>query len=117
MATSTVELPREALEQIFETTRVPNFHFQKKQEEIAEFLNRNNLNLEKFVEIVIKSDKTGWKEVVGGITKITGHGFSDLGITNKKIIEKLKAFGNCNEDPVTKKDWLKMLSQKQVVEA
>lgn len=106
-------LPKESLEEIFQMTRIPDFHFKKKQDELADFLSRNQLDLKDLVAKVIKSDKTGWKEVVGNITKITGICFVELEIS-KANIEKLKAFGNCIENPILKKEWRTVISKKLV---
>ena len=51
-------------------------------------------------------DRTGWKEVVGKITQITGYGFEDLGIADRYVKQfGLTSFGTTETNGPTTTRW------------
>lgn len=83
------------LDEMFNITRASDTTEPGRTHNFATFIAKHNLSIQEAVDAVIQQDKTGYKEVVGNITKITGHGLKALKLSN----DRFKAFGNIESDP------------------
>ena len=84
-------LNEEILEEIFSITRSTKLLDSEKEQFLAIIVMRNTLDIKELVSEIIGRDKTGWKEVVGSISKITGMGLEKL--CNGPTISQLETFG------------------------
>ena len=78
-------------EDIFAITRATNILPEDKVAQLAKIVVKNQLGIKPLVAEIIARDRTGYKEVVGQITKLTGFGLSKL-CSNQKHFSQLEAF-------------------------
>lgn len=95
MSTKKISSLDEALiDEVYSITRNVAMHDSERLRLLAQFVSKNNLELKILIPEIIHRDRTGWKEVVGKIAKLTGYGFEELGILPNDIKRlNLKSFG------------------------
>ena len=79
---------------------------------LAKLVTDSKQSLNQIVQKNIIQDRTGWKEAIGNLTKITGYSFTDLGITDEAILQKVSNFGNTHRTSILT-DWDAAWSEAQ----
>ena len=94
------------LEDTFSITRSTQLLDSEKEQRLALIVMRNNLDIKELVSEIIGRDKTGWKEVVGSISKITGMGLEKL--CEKTKVSQLESFGKKESSTQGEECWKKL---------
>jgi hypothetical protein len=97
------------LEDTFSITRSTELTAPEKERCFALIVMRNNLNIKELVSEIIGRDKTGWKEVVGSISKITGIGLEKL--CEKTKVSQLESFGKKDSCAQSEIRWKKLCAK------
>ena len=98
------------LEQIFNITRSTELKEVEKREGLAKLIKQSGQSITNVAKAVYESDRTGHREVIGNITRLTGHALSDLGFTGSEITI-LKTFGNVHRSGNSIHQWNTLLEQ------
>lgn len=102
----TLLLDEKILEDTFSITRSTQLLDSEKEQGLALIVMRNNLDIKELVSEIIGRDKTGWKEVVGNISKITGMGLEK--ICEKTKVSQLQSFGKKERCVESELRWTKL---------
>lgn len=102
----------DVVEKFFNITRSTELDVSQKKEALAKVVRNSSYKLPAIMKEVIASDRTGWKEVAGGITKLTGYSPQGLGITDAETIETLKHFGGDMDHVACQAHWNQLLTQQ-----
>ncbi len=94
------------LEEIFSITRSTDLLDPQKEHRLAFIVMQKDLDIKELVSEIIGRNKTGWKEVVGSISKITGMGLEKL--CEKTKVSQLESFGKKASNPQGEARWEKL---------
>lgn len=111
--------PNESLlETLFREMRSTSTNDIEKKKVLAITLANSNKNLQNAVAVIVQSEKTGWKEVIGSITKITGCGLEMFQFTDKEK-NQLFHFSNPVQNISVYNEWKNQAEkiQKELSEA
>ena len=84
-------LNEKLFEEIYTVTRSTQLLDPEKERCLALIVVQNTLDIKELVSEIIGRNKTGWKEVVGSISKITGMGLEK--ICEETKVSQLESFG------------------------
>ncbi len=81
---------KEVIGDIFDVIRFEKGSNPEKLKKVVSYVRQNNLTLPQITKKIVEDNRTGWKEVVSNISKLSGHSFDELGLSPKDTDRILK---------------------------
>lgn len=116
-STQTPETSGETLSFLYDNMRNLSYSVEKKRKMLAQHLTEQCISLEKAFQMVIESERTGWKEVICSMMQITGTSLEELPIPVGKQ-EKIQSFLHKTKEVVTsesKDAWALLVVKKSFI--